>query len=496
MSFPRPAPTDLISLGQELGLTLTEDHAQEMRAVMEGSFAAYDLCETLDDTPPPPRYPRTLTARLPEHPLNAWYATCDCPGAAEGPLAGRTVALKDNVFLAGIPMANGSTLLDGFVPGRDATVVTRLLDAGARIAGKAVCENFCMSGGSFTSESGPVLNPHDPGRSAGGSSSGCAALVANGDVDMAVGGDQGGSIRIPSSHCGIVGMKPTHGLVPYTGIMPIEATLDHAGPMTRTLRDNALMLSVMAGPDGLDPRQNGMPGQDYGAALERGFDGMTVGVLEEGFTVAHMMPEVAETVRACADRLRAAGVTVVEVSVPEHHIADKVWAPIGLEGLTKQMMEGLGMGFNWRGQYAPDLMAAMEGWQARADDLPVTLQVSLLAGTWALRQGQGKTYAKAQNLSLKMRAAYDAALSSVDALMMPTLPYVAPQIPDAEVSLAEFMHRALGVNVSTSQFDVTGHPALTVPCGSVDGLPVGAMFVGRWYGEAELYRVASAVTEV
>lgn len=151
------------------------------------------------------------------------------------------------------------------------------------------------------------------------------------------------------------------------------------------------------------------------------------------------------------------------------------------------------MGFNWRGQYAPELMEAMQDWKLRAEELPITLQISLLTGTWALRQTQGKSYAKAQNLSLKMRAAYDAALGGVDALLMPTLPYVAPKLPDAETSLADFMQRALGVNVSTSQFDVTGHPALTVPCGEVDGLPVGAMFVGPWYGEANLYRVASTV---
>lgn len=493
MAFNRPDTQQLIALGSELGLTLTKERAAEMSEIMEGSFQAYDLCDALDDSPEKPVYPRRVTSHLPEHALNAWYATCDLVGAEEGPLAGRTVALKDNIFLAEVPMANGSSLLEGFIPSRDATVVTRLLEAGARIAGKAVCENFCMSGASFTSASGPVLNPKDPTRSAGGSSSGCAALVANGDVDMAVGGDQGGSIRIPSSHCGIIGMKPTHGLVPYTGIMPIEATLDHAGPMTRTLADNALMLSVLAGPDGLDPRQQGMPAQDYPASLERGGIGMKVGLLEEGFSVEGMQPEVAKTVRAFAERLEEAGVEVVPVSIPEHHIADKVWAPIGLEGLTRQMMEGLGMGFNWRGQYAPELMEAMQDWKLRAEELPITLQISLLTGTWALRQTQGKSYAKAQNLSLKMRAAYDAALGGVDALLMPTLPYVAPKLPDAETSLADFMQRALGVNVSTSQFDVTGHPALTVPCGEVDGLPVGAMFVGPWYGEANLYRVASTV---
>ena len=152
-------------------------------------------------------------------------------------------------------MMNGSATVEGFIPRRDTSVVTRLLDAGATITGKAVCEDLCFSGGSHTSRSGPVHNPWDRGRSAGGSSSGSAALVAAGHADMALGGDQGGSVRIPSAYCGTVGHKPTHGLVPYTGAFPIENTIDHLGPITRTVHDAALMLGVLAGRDGLDPRQ-------------------------------------------------------------------------------------------------------------------------------------------------------------------------------------------------------------------------------------------------
>src|SRR6516165_3613214 len=133
-----------------------------------------------------------------------------------------------------------------------------MLDAGGTIVGKAHCEYFCFSGGSHTSAAGPVQNPRRPGYSAGGSSSGSAAVVAAGEADMAIGCDQGGSIRIPSAHCGIYGLKPTHGLVPYTGILGFDPWVDHAGPMTRTVEDNALLLEAIAGPDGLDPRQKGV----------------------------------------------------------------------------------------------------------------------------------------------------------------------------------------------------------------------------------------------
>src|SRR5207249_7877084 len=156
-----------------------------------------------------------------------------------------------------IPMMNGSAVLEGYVPDVDATLVTRILDAGGEIVGKAVCEHLCFSGGSHTSDTGPVLNPHDPKRSAGGSSSGSAALVVARECDMAIGGDQGGSSRIPSSYSGAVGLKPTYGLVPYTGVFPIELTLDHTGPIARTAADCALLLEAIAGADGLDPRQSG-----------------------------------------------------------------------------------------------------------------------------------------------------------------------------------------------------------------------------------------------
>ena len=170
-------------------------------------------------------------------------------------------------------MMNGASTMEGYVPDVDATVVTRILDSGGTIAGKTVCEYFCFSGGSHTSASGPVHNPHRTGYSAGGSSSGSAAVVAAGDVPMALGGDQGGSIRIPASFCGIYGLKPTHGLVPYTGIMPIELTLDHTGPMTATVEDNALLLEVLADADGLDPGNAAAPSRrltaTYWAGLPR-----------------------------------------------------------------------------------------------------------------------------------------------------------------------------------------------------------------------------------
>ncbi|MGB9648429.1 MAG: amidase family protein, partial [Stellaceae bacterium] len=223
-----PSLEQLGEVASELGLALPEAELAAHHQSLLGAFEAYCRLDRMPDELPPVSYPR-LPGRRPapeENRHGAWYVKAEVAGAAAGKLRGKTIALKDNICLAGVPMMNGASTMEGYVPDVDATVAARILDAGGTIVGKTVCEYFCFSGGSHTSATGPVHNPHRMGYSAGGSSSGSAAVVAAGEVPMALGGDQGGSIRIPASFCGIYGMKPTHGLVPYTGIMPIELTLD------------------------------------------------------------------------------------------------------------------------------------------------------------------------------------------------------------------------------------------------------------------------------
>src|SRR6266487_2864512 len=248
---------DVARIASAYGLNLTGQDAASFRALAATLLTSYDEVERRHEASLPER-PSRAWRRPPEaeNPLGAWYVTTEIGEHAGGPLAGRPVAIKDNIEVAGVPMMNGSAVVEGFVPRRDATVVTRLLAAGAVVTGKAVCENLCFSGGSHTSATGPVRNPWDHSRSAGGSSSGSAALVAAGHADLALGDDQ--------------------------------------GPITRTVTDAALMLGVLAGPDGLDPRQ-GPPGQpdprrradqtpgDYLAGLDAGVAGLRVGVLAEGF---------------------------------------------------------------------------------------------------------------------------------------------------------------------------------------------------------------------
>src|SRR5262247_2393602 len=192
MAVKRPTLAQLHAVASDLGMTLSDEDARSFLGLMEGSFAAYDAVDAMPDHVPPVKYPRTPGYRPEgtENRYNAWYVKTTVKGAPSGKLAGKTVALKDNICLAGVPMMNGASTLRGYVPDIDATVVTRILDAGGTIVGKAHCEYFCFSGGSHTGAAGPVHNPHRMGHSAGGSSSGSAALVAAGEVDMALGVDQ------------------------------------------------------------------------------------------------------------------------------------------------------------------------------------------------------------------------------------------------------------------------------------------------------------------
>jgi amidase len=494
----RPTIEQLQKIVSSLHMSMSEREIGEYLDVLEGTMQAYDRVEQLPDYLPEVRYPRTPGTRpsASENPLGAWYVKSEVKGAPYGPLAGKRVVLKDNICLAGVPMMNGASTLEGYVPDVDATVVTRILDAGGTIVGKAHCEYFCLSGGSHTSAAGPVHNPYKIGYSAGGSSSGCAALVGAGEVEMAIGGDQGGSIRMPGSYSGCFGMKATHGLVPYTGVMPIEATIDHTGPMTTTVADNALLLEVVAGPDGLDPRQYNVRVDKYTAALGRGVAGLRIGVLTEGFRHPSSEPDVDQKVRQAAERLRGLGAIVEEVSIPMHLDGPAIWTPIALEGLQAQMMHGNGMGFSWEGLYTTSLLDAHANWRARANQLSRTLKISMLAGEYFIRTYRGHYYAKAQNLSRLLKKTYNDTFSRCDLLLMPTTPMKATPIPAQDAPLSLYCQRAFEMLPNTCPFDVSGHPAMNIPCGMSAGLPVGMQLVAAHYNESTIYRAAHAFEQL
>ncbi len=498
MAIKGPMIEELAELARRLNLRLTMADLESFRRLMEPTIAAYSRLDELVEPMPAVKYARTVGYRPEsgENPLGAWYWRCDVKGASEGPLKGKTFAIKDNIAVAGIPMMDGTKVLEGYMPLADATVVTRILDAGGTILGKSVCESLCMSGGSHTSDTGPVRNPHDRTRSTGGSSSGSGALVAAGEVDMAIGGDQGGSIRTPSSWCGIYGLKPTWGLVPYTGAIPLELTLDHLGPMARSASDCALLLEVIAGPDGLDPRQRpDLVAQPYTKALSGDAKGPRFAIVKEGFGWARLSEtDVDERVTNAARGFEKVGGQVSEISIPWHREGVALFSAIVVEGGTAMMIGGNGLGVNWKGYYATNLLDAFaRGLRTRADDLSEMTKLVALTGLFMHERYHGRYYAKAQNLARSLRAAYDAALRDADLLVMPTTAQKATPIPPPGCSREEHVDAATNTRfANTASFDVSGHPAINVPCGMSQGLPVGMMLVGRVGDDALVLRAADA----
>jgi amidase len=493
-----PTSAEILDMARGFGMTLTEADAASFRGLMAGSMASYARLDELAEPKLPVNYPRTPGYRPTEreNPYNAWYWRCEIKGAPTGPLAGKRVAIKDNICVAGVPMMNGSRVLEGYVPDVDATVVTRILEAGGTIAGKAACEDLCFSAGSHTCATGPIRNPHNPEHSTGGSSGGSAAAVAAGDVEMALGGDQGGSIRTPSGWCGVYGLKPTWGLVPMTGGMPISYSVDHCGPICNSVENVARLLAVIAGPDGHDPRTINARVGDYLGALDQPAKGLKIALLKEGFAHPTGNPLTAETdaaVRKAAARLEQAGASIDEVSIPMHYDAPHIWTGVILEGAAEMMIKGYAMGNNWMGYYTTSLQESFaRGWRARPDDVSETVKLVLLLGEYMHKNYHNRYHAKAQNLRVLVRQAYDEALRRYDVIAMPTLPFPATKIPPVDASREVYVERALNMQQNTCPFDVSGHPAFTVPCGMVGGLPVGMMLVGKHFDEATLIRAGHA----
>jgi len=498
MAVTRPTKDDVRAFAQRFRYDYDDSEFHELHALAVGGLAGYDVVDRLYaahvEVEPPVR--ESHHPRDEDNPLGAWYVRTEIAPTSGGVLDGRTVAIKDNIAVAGVPMTNGSRTLEGYVPREDATVVTRVLAAGATILGKAVCEDLCFSGSSFTSSTGPVRNPWDLGRTTGGSSSGNAALLASGEVDLAIGGDQGGSVRLPASFSGVVGHKPTFGLVPYTGAFPIERTIDHLGPMARTVEDAALLLSVLAGADGLDARQaEAHRGPGDLSTIGAGVSGLRIGLVTEGFGIPGLSdPEVDDIVTAAAEALSADGATVTRISVPEHADAGALWGVIATDGATYQMLDGNGYGLGVPGYYDPHQMEHFaRGKLERGHALAESVKVTALTGAWGLHGLGGASYAKAQRLVPYVRAGYDATLAQVDVLVMPTAPFTALELLEAGDDRPEYLRKALSMIGNTAPFDVTGHPATSVPAGLASGLPVGLMVVAPRFDDALALRVAAAV---
>lgn len=389
-------------------------------------------------------------------------------GGWRGPLHGVPLAMKDLFETQSLRTTAGSRILGDWVPERDATVVRYLRNAGMVLLGKLNMHEFAFGTTTENEHYGPVRNPHDPERIAGGSSGGSAAAVAAGLCYGSLGSDTGGSIRCPAAVCGIVGLKPTYGRVSRAGVVPLAWSLDHVGPMTRTVTDAALLLETIAGHDPADSTSARRSVPPYARGLEAGVRGHRLGIPREFFWEA-LHPEVEHAVRSALARLQDAGAELREVSLPWLDLAAAAQAVILRAEATAYHREWL---------------------RTRSEEYGPKIRLRLLEGLFFT----AADYLDAQRARRLVRRALLRVLTEVDALVMPAVPIPAPRIGEPQVTAGGvtapppyFMVR------NTSLFNLTGLPALSVPCGPAEGLPVGLQIAGRPWEEARLLQIGRAL---
>jgi aspartyl-tRNA(Asn)/glutamyl-tRNA(Gln) amidotransferase subunit A len=408
-------------------------------------------------------------------------------GVEDGLLADKTVAVKDNISTEGVTTTCASEMLADYVPPYDATVVEKLKDAGATIVGKANMDEFGMGSTTETSAFGPAPNPVAEGHVPGGSSGGSAAAVAAGKADLALGSDTGGSIRNPAAFCGVVGIKPTYGLVSRYGLVAYANSLEQIGPLASTVEEAAALLDVISGPDEHDAttREEGED-SDYAGAATGDVEGTTIGVPTE------LVEGADEGVKArfeeTLDDLRDRGATVEEVSLPSVEHAVEAYYVIAMSEASSNLARfdgvryGKSGGFdgNWNETFGKSREAFGEEVKRR-----------ILLGTYALSAGyHDKYYKQAQDARAWVKQDFDEAFESVDVLASPTMPV--PPFEQGE-SLDDPLQMYLA-DANTVPVNLADLPAISVPAGEVDGgLPVGIQFIGPAFGEEEIIRVGSAV---
>ncbi len=416
--------------------------------------------------------------------IDAAVASGDDPG----PLAGVPIALKDNLCTRGIPTTCGSRILDGWRPPYTATTVDRVVAAGAVVVGKANCDEFAMGSSTENSAFGPTRNPHDPTRVPGGSSGGSAAAVASGFATVALGSDTGGSIRQPAALCGVVGVKPTYGLVSRYGLIAFASSLDQVGPFAATVADAALLLDVIAGPDPLDSTSIPDPPPPVTPVLAAGVSGLRIGIVEELTDVDGVQPEVRAAVEAAAGALERAGASVERVSVPSSRYALSAYYLIAPAEASSNLARYDGVRYGLRVD-AEDV-ASMNA-RTREAGFGAEVKRRIMLGTYALSAGYYDAYySKAQRVRTLVLRDFAQVYERCDALLAPTSPTVAFELGARTADpLAMYLS-----DVCTIPSNLAGHAAMSVPYGADDaGLPLGVQVLAPALGEPVMFRVATAL---
>src|SRR5438309_2360757 len=404
------------------------------------------------------------------------------------PLAGVPVAVKDVMVTRGVRSTAGSKILGNYIPPYDATAVARLEEAGAVILGKTNCDEFAMGSSNENSAYGPVRNPRDKSRVPGGSSGGSAAAVAAGTAVAALGSDTGGSIRQPASFCGVVGLMPTYGRVSRHGLIAFASSLDHIGPLTRTVKDAAMILGVIAGRDPLDSTSAAAPVPDYAGELARPVSGLKVGVPREYFGDG-LDPEVRAAVEAGLEKLRSAGCEIVPISLPHTRYAIPTYYVIATAEASANLARFDGVRYGYRAQGVRNLSEMYR--RSRDEGFGPEVKRRIMLGTYALSSGYHDAYyLKAQRVRTLLARDFQEAFQRVDAIVTPTAPTPAFKLGEkAGDPLSMYL-----ADIYTVTADLAGIPGISVPCGqSSSGLPIGLQVLGKHFDEGTVLRVAAAV---
>ncbi len=459
--------SDLLSQGDVTSIELTQAALDRIAAVEERTRAFVTLTETL----------AMEQAEAADRRIKAGDAR---------PLTGIPMSLKDNMATRGVVTTCSSRMLEDFVPTYDATVARRLFGEGAVLVGKGNMDEFAMGSSTENSAFHPTHNPWDLDRAPGGSSGGPAAAVAAGEATYALGSDTGGSIRQPAALCGVVGMKPTYGLVSRYGLIAFASSLDQIGPITRSVMDAATVLNAIAGYDPRDSTSIDHEPPDYTKSLSGDIQGLRVGVPTEYF-VEGMDPGVESAVREAISVLKGLGATVEETSLPHTPYALAVYYIIAPSEASANLARYDGVKYGYSAKDADSMWDALE--KTRQEGFGPEVKRRIMLGTYALSAGYYDAYyLKAQRVRTLIRREFDEAFQSFDVLVTPTSPSVAFKLGEkTQDPMSMYLN-----DIFTQPANIAGLPAISVPGGMVDGLPVGLQFTASHMQEEKLLRVAHA----
>ena len=397
------------------------------------------------------------------------------------------MGIKDVMVTKGLRSTAGSKILGNYVPPYDCTAVARLEAAGAVVLGKLNCDEFAMGSSNENSAWKPVHNPRDLSRVPGGSSGGSAACVAADMAVVALGSDTGGSIRQPASFCGVVGLLPTYGRVSRYGLIAFASSLDHIGPLAKTVKDAAIVLRTIAGRDPMDATSAEVPVPDYLAELEKPVRGMKIGIAKE-YLGEGLHDEVRSAVEAGIQKLASLGCEIVEISLPHTKYAVPAYYIVATAEASSNLARFDGVRYGYRAKNGRTLSEMYR--QSRNQGFGAEVKRRIMLGTYALSAGYYDAYyLKAQKVRTLLARDFDEAFQKVDAIVTPTSPTAAFKLGEkVDDPLAMYL-----ADIYTVTADLAGIPGISVPCGETgEKLPIGLQILGRHFDEATVLRVAHA----